>query len=103
MPSEENDKHQTSCTEKQQKGYSDVTASSVETPDVFTEHRDIAEGANEVEHWNKPLTNVGRLVFAFMSFIIAGMNDGAVGALIPYVGCIMLFTASSEYKIDIFS
>ncbi|KAJ4228174.1 hypothetical protein NW759_004254 [Fusarium solani] len=26
-----------------------------------------------------------RLAFAFLSFIIAGMNDAAVGALIPYL------------------
>jgi Na+/melibiose symporter-like transporter len=34
--------------------------------------------------WNKPTTNVGRLGFCFVSFIIAGMNDAATGALIPY-------------------
>ncbi|KFH45604.1 Bypass of stop codon protein-like protein [Hapsidospora chrysogenum ATCC 11550] len=39
----------------------------------------------EVERWNKPKGNIGRLAFAFLSFIIAGMNDGAVGALIPYL------------------
>lgn len=33
----------------------------------------------EVERWNKPKGNVGRLAFSFLSFIIAGMNDGAVG------------------------
>ncbi|CAG9949383.1 unnamed protein product, partial [Clonostachys rosea f. rosea IK726] len=86
MPPEENDKHETSgSAEKQQNDCSDVTASSVEAPYVSTENRDIAEGTNEVEHWNKPFANIGRLVFAFLSFIIAGMNDGAVGALIPYL------------------
>jgi hypothetical protein len=33
----------------------------------------------EVEHWNKPKGNMGRLAFVFLSFIIAGMNDAAVG------------------------
>lgn len=33
----------------------------------------------EVEHWNKPKGNIGRLAFVFLSFIIAGMNDAAVG------------------------
>ncbi|TQN68589.1 Bypass of stop codon protein 6 [Colletotrichum shisoi] len=42
-----------------------------------------AHGA--LERWNSPRGNVGRLGFAFFSFIIAGMNDAAVGALIPYV------------------
>ncbi|KAJ9629186.1 hypothetical protein H2204_008975 [Knufia peltigerae] len=37
------------------------------------------------QRWNKPRGNVPRLGFAFWSFIIAGMNDGAVGALIPYL------------------
>ncbi|KAK6218632.1 major facilitator superfamily transporter [Colletotrichum tabaci] len=42
-----------------------------------------AHGA--LERWNSPKGNVGRLGFAFFSFIIAGMNDAAVGALIPYL------------------
>lgn len=33
----------------------------------------------EVERWNKPKGNIGRLGFAFLSFIIAGMNDAAIG------------------------
>ena len=33
----------------------------------------------EVERWNRPRGNLGRLGFAFLSFIIAGMNDAAVG------------------------
>lgn len=33
----------------------------------------------EVERWNRPVKNVGRLAFAFVSFAIAGMNDAAVG------------------------
>lgn len=32
-----------------------------------------------VERWNRPRANIGKLGFAFVSFIIAGMNDGAVG------------------------
>lgn len=37
------------------------------------------------ERWNSPKGNIGRLAFAFLSFIIAGMNDAAIGALIPYL------------------
>lgn len=33
----------------------------------------------EVERWNWPRSNAGRLVFACLSFAIAGMNDAAVG------------------------
>lgn len=33
----------------------------------------------EAERWNRPVKNVGRLAFAFVSFAIAGMNDAAVG------------------------
>ncbi|RFU73933.1 major facilitator superfamily transporter [Trichoderma arundinaceum] len=39
----------------------------------------------EAERWNRPVKNIGRLAFAFVSFAIAGMNDAAVGALIPYL------------------
>lgn len=38
-----------------------------------------------VQRWNQPSGNIPRLGFAFMSFMIAGMNDAAVGALIPYL------------------
>lgn len=37
------------------------------------------------QKWNAPRANIGRLGFAFMSFMIAGMNDAAIGALIPYL------------------
>lgn len=33
----------------------------------------------EAERWNRPRGNLGRLAFAFLSFVIAGMNDAAVG------------------------
>ncbi|KAL0932607.1 major facilitator superfamily transporter [Colletotrichum truncatum] len=44
-----------------------------------------ADAHSELERWNSPKANMGRLGFAFVSFIIAGMNDAAVGALIPYL------------------
>lgn len=37
----------------------------------------------EVERWNWPKANAGRLVFACLSFAIAGMNDAAVGVRHP--------------------
>lgn len=33
----------------------------------------------KVERWNYPRGNVPRLAFAFLTFIVAGMNDAAVG------------------------
>ncbi|KAJ4243468.1 hypothetical protein NW762_014799 [Fusarium torreyae] len=38
---------------------------------------------SQAQRWNYPRGNVPKLGFAFLSFIIAGMNDAAVGALIP--------------------
>ena len=32
-----------------------------------------------VQRWNHPKGNIARLGFAFFSFIVVGMNDGAVG------------------------
>lgn len=34
---------------------------------------------SRTERWNYPKGNVGKLVFTFLSSIIAGMNDSAVG------------------------
>ena len=32
-----------------------------------------------LQRWNHPKGNIWRLAFAFLSFIIAGMNDAAIG------------------------
>ncbi|KAI1615680.1 MFS transporter [Exophiala viscosa] len=37
------------------------------------------------QRWNRPRGNIPRLVFASWSFVIAGLNDAATGALIPYL------------------
>jgi hypothetical protein len=34
---------------------------------------------SEVQRWNRPIGNIAKLVFTFLSFLIAGMNDAAVG------------------------
>ncbi|KAH7002525.1 major facilitator superfamily domain-containing protein [Ilyonectria destructans] len=44
------------------------------------------------EKWNSPGGNIGRLAFAFLSFIVAGMSDAVVGALLPSI--------ESYYKLD---
>jgi hypothetical protein len=59
----------------------DAAASEGQTqpPDVTPP----AHAHGEVERWNKPKGNIGRLGFAFLSFIIAGMNDAAIGVPSP--------------------
>lgn len=42
-----------------------------------------AHAQAETERWNYPRKNIGKLGFAFLSFIIAGMNDAAVGVRPP--------------------
>lgn len=34
---------------------------------------------SQIERWNHPKSNMSRIIFCFLSFIIAGMNDAAVG------------------------
>lgn len=38
-----------------------------------------ADAAPEVERWNHPRSNIIKLVFAFISFMVVGMNDAAIG------------------------
>jgi len=37
----------------------------------------------QAQRWNYPRGNMPKLGFAFLSFIIAGMNDAAVGVCVP--------------------
>ncbi|KAJ9667512.1 hypothetical protein H2201_002381 [Coniosporium apollinis] len=41
--------------------------------------------AEQVQKWNYPRINVGRTMGMFLSFTVMGLNDGAYGALIPYL------------------
>ncbi|CAK7229090.1 hypothetical protein SBRCBS47491_007129 [Sporothrix bragantina] len=38
-----------------------------------------------LERWNESKTSICRYLFTLYSFTIMGMNDGAVGALLPYI------------------
>ncbi|KAM3474495.1 hypothetical protein MY8738_007870 [Beauveria namnaoensis] len=38
-----------------------------------------------VERWNKPRGNIGKMAFAFLSAMVSGMNDAAIGPLLPYL------------------
>jgi len=53
--------------------------SSEEEDDITTDVPPPATAQPVTQRWNKPRGNVGRLGFAFFSFIIAGLNDAAVG------------------------
>ncbi|KAM0347380.1 hypothetical protein ACHAPU_004900 [Fusarium lateritium] len=53
--------------------------------DVQPDHVPPPYAQTQAQRWNHPRGNIMKLGFAFLSFIIAGMNDAAVGALIPYL------------------
>lgn len=38
-----------------------------------------ADAQSVVERWNYPRGNIGKMGFAFVSFMVAGMNDAAIG------------------------
>src|SRR3984885_5202984 len=38
-----------------------------------------------LQKWNNPRINMFRVFATFYSFVILGLNDGAYGALIPYL------------------
>jgi len=39
----------------------------------------------QLQKWNHPRVNLWRVLTTMYCFILMGMNDGALGALIPYV------------------
>ncbi|KAI8652232.1 MFS domain-containing protein [Fusarium keratoplasticum] len=63
----------------------DGRTSGIEEPPAVIPSDDVPppNAQSRTERWNYPKGNVGKLVFTFLSSIIAGMNDSAVGALIP--------------------
>ncbi|KAF5011492.1 hypothetical protein FDECE_2411 [Fusarium decemcellulare] len=46
---------------------------------------DSTESNIELEHWNSPRINAYRYYVTNLSFLIMGMNDGCLGALLPYI------------------
>ena len=68
---------------------SDTTHDANIDIDVDIETLEMRSGAADspvrMQRWNEPKGNIARLGFSFFSFAIAGMNDAAVGALIPYL------------------
>jgi len=67
------------------KSTSEVTNVQSELDDLNADAASTRNVALVQQRWNQPSGNIPRLGFAFMSFMIAGMNDAAVGALIPYL------------------
>ena len=42
----------------------------------------------QLQQWNHPRVNLWRVLSTMYCFILMGMNDGALGALIPYVSAL---------------
>jgi hypothetical protein len=62
-------------------------ASSDEEDNIRDEVDPPTDAHPVVQRWNEPKGNIPRLGFAFFSFIVTGLNDGAVGVRIirPFV------------------
>lgn len=58
---------------------SSPTASSDEEENIRNEDAPPATAQPIVQRWNNPKGNTFRLGFAFFSFIITGLGDGAIG------------------------
>jgi MFS family permease len=58
-------------------------SSSITDDNVRDDDEPPPSATTTVQRWNHPKGNIPRLGFAFFSFVIAGMNDAAIGALIP--------------------
>jgi hypothetical protein len=59
-----------------------ATTTDDEAPGPLTE-RERHEA--QLQQWNHPRVNLWRVLTTMWCFILMGMNDGAIGALIPYV------------------
>lgn len=54
----------------------DIDGGSLPSPITATE---------AAERWNRPQVNIFRVMACFYGFMVMGMNDAAIGALIPYL------------------
>jgi hypothetical protein len=61
---------------KETKGGDEIAETLEQTPNV---------GDSDQERWNGSRTNILRFVTVNTSFLIMGMHDACIGALIPYV------------------
>ncbi|OIW27747.1 tRNA wybutosine-synthesizing protein [Coniochaeta ligniaria NRRL 30616] len=71
-----------SDTEKHDLTTSTANTTEDEAPVPLTE-RERHEA--QLQKWNKPRVNLWRVLTTMYCFILMGMNDGALGALIPYI------------------
>jgi fucose permease len=81
---------QTSSTDPEKPPISDTPATTTSNSDgenttpsvpLTSEERHLAQ----MQRWNTPRINLYRFLTTNWSFILMGMNDGAIGALIPYI------------------
>ncbi|AEO63729.1 50bc0b2a-93cd-42ef-ac9f-1e3411dc4a3c [Thermothielavioides terrestris] len=75
-------------------GSGNVTAGRIEDPEKVGSAPDATEeesglpsppAALELQRWNESTVNVFRFLSSNYSFILMGMTDGALGALLPYI------------------
>jgi cyanate permease len=71
------DHHPSQCDEKAQAVDRTLPTANANSPS--------SPESTPQQHWNYPRSNVPRLIFAFLTFLVAGMNDAAIGALIPSI------------------
>ncbi|RKU44784.1 hypothetical protein DL546_007130 [Coniochaeta pulveracea] len=90
MPSEKSPATVSTSTTQEKPPISDTPATTTSNSDgeattpsvpLTPEERHLAQ----MQRWNTPRINLYRFLAANWSFILMGMNDGAVGALIPYI------------------
>lgn len=55
------------------------TSETKPSPTPPNESQPPDDAQSEVERWNYPRSNVPKITFAFLAFMIAGMNDAAIG------------------------
>lgn len=76
------------CPTKRIELRSAITILSADPSGRQTDEQAVNMGMNHrPERWNMLKNNIGRLVFACLSFAIAGKNDAAIGViqtLVPY-------------------
>ncbi|KIW97826.1 uncharacterized protein Z519_01410 [Cladophialophora bantiana CBS 173.52] len=68
--------HQGKESSKDLPVYEDISAGALPAPSTATP---------QLQKWNSPRINMWRCLGTFYSFVVLGANDGAYGALIPYL------------------
>lgn len=62
-----------------------------EKVDLTSTQASVPEQEQEQEAWNSSRINIYRYIQVLLAFIVLGIHDGSIGALIPYVGPLSTF------------